>query len=523
MVAQLLRLRLQSTLGALRRTPKQMLGLLLGIGLGIAIVWALGLGLFGLRFAEAGNARDLLVVAGSFVVLGFAAVPLLFRLEDPMDPRAFALFGLRPKPLARGLLLAALVGVPSLVVAVLSLATVVTWSRGPLPVVFALVCAVLAVATCALLGRVSIAVGSVFLSHRRTREFTGMLWLLVIVLVLPAVALLASMDWGNAGFTVFGRAASVVSWTPFGAVWAAPGDAATGAVGAATLKLVIAAATVALLWWAWEVLVARLLISPVREAPTKSFGGLGWFDALPGGAVGVIAARSLTYWSRDSRYLAPLLVIPVVPFLMIAPLLIAGVPAQPLTLLPLPIMCLFLGWSLHNELALDSSAVWMHVVSGVRGAADRLGRTVPILIIGVVLITGGSVLTAVVYGDWRVFPSVVGVSASLLLVGVGVSSFVSARLPYAAVLPGDSPFQQPQTSGSSAVLSQSVSLVATVLLSVPTMWIAGLGLVESPAWHPLALLVGLGTGLLVLTVGVFAGGRVVDRRGPEIVGFATSV
>jgi ABC-2 type transport system permease protein len=523
MVAQLLRLRLQATLGALRRTPRQMTGLLLGIGLSIAVVWILGLGLFGLRFGDAGNVRDLLVVTGSFVILGFATVPLLFRLEDPMDPRSFALFGMEPRRLAAGLALTGLISVPSIVVAVLSLATVVTWSRGALPVVLAVVCALLAVATCVLASRVVIAVGSVFLSQRRTREFTGMLWLLVIVLVLPAVALLATMDWGNSGLTVYGRAASVVSWTPFGAVWSAPGDAAAGDAGVALLKTAIAAVTVALLWLAWQRLVAKLLVSPVREAPTKSFGGLGWFDALPAGPVGVIAARSLTYWSRDSRYLAPLLIIPVVPFLMIAPLLVAGVPAQPLALLPLPVMCLFLGWSLHNELALDSSAVWLHVSSGVRGWADRLGRTTPILLIGVVLIVGGSAVTAMVFGDWRVFPSVVGISASLLLVGVGLSSIVSARLPYAAVLPGDSPFQQPQTSGGSAVLSQSISLFGTLLLSLPTVWFAARALVESPSWHVVALLCGLGTGLIVLVLGVLVGGRVFDRRGPEIVGFATSV
>ncbi|PSL39875.1 ABC-2 type transport system permease protein [Labedella gwakjiensis] len=523
MVAQLLRLRLQSTLSALRRTPRQMIGLLLGVGLGIAVVWVLGLGLFGLRFAETGNVRDLLVVVGSFVVLGFAAVPLLFRLEDPMDPRSFALFGMDPRRLAVGLALAGLISVPSIVVAVLSLATVVTWSRGVLPALVAAVCALLAVATCVLVSRVVIAVGSVFLSHRRTREFTGMLWLLVIILVLPAVALLASMDWGNSGLTVFGRAASIVSWAPIGAVWSAPGDAAAGDVGAAFLKLGIACVTVALLWLAWERLVAKLVVSPVREAPTKSFGGLGWFDALPAGAVGVIAARSLTYWSRDSRYLAPLLIIPVVPFLMIAPLLVAGVPAQPLALLPLPVMCLFLGWSLHNELAHDSSAVWLHVTSGVKGWADRLGRTVPILLIGSVLIVGGSALTAMVFGDWRVFPSVVGIGACLLLVGVGLSSIVSARLPYAAVLPGDSPFQQPQTSGGPAVMSQSISLAGTLLLSMPTIWLAWRAIVESPSWHLAALACGLGTGVVVLAAGVLVGGRIFDRRGPEIIGFATSV
>lgn len=523
MVAQLLRLRIQSTLSALRRTPKQMIGLLLGMGLGIAVVWVLGLGLFGLRFADAGNVRDLLVVVGSFVILGFAAVPLLFRLEDPMDPRSFALFGMDARWLAGGLTLAALISVPSVVIAVLSLATVVTWSRGVLATLLAIVCAVLAVATCVLVSRVVIAIGSVFLSHRRTREFSGMLWLLVIILVLPAIALLASMDWGNSGLTVFGRAASIVSWSPIGAVWSAPGDAAVGSPGVAFLKTGIAIATVALLWFAWERLVAKLVISPVREAPTKSFGGLGWFDALPGGPVGVIAARSLTYWSRDSRYLAPLLIIPVVPFLMIAPLLVAGVPAHPLALLPLPVMCLFLGWSLHNELALDSTAIWLHVASGVSGWADRLGRTVPILLIGSVLVVGGSAVTAMVFGDWRVFPSVIGIATSLLLVGVGLSSVVSARLPYAAVLPGDSPFQQPQSSGGPAVMSQSITLVGTLLLSVPTIWLASQAIGESPSLHLAALACGVGTGVVVLVLGVLVGGRVFDRRGSELVGFATSV
>jgi ABC-2 type transport system permease protein len=523
MVAQLLRLRLQSSANLLRRTPRRLAGLLIGVGLAIALVWMLGLGLFALRYAEAGNARDLLVVAGSFVVLGFAAVPLLFRVEDPMDPRRFALLGMEPRRLARALVLTSLLSGPSIVIAVLCLATVVTWARGPIPAILAALCAVLGLLTCVLIGRVSTAVGSIFLSHRRTRELTAMLWLLVIVLVIPAIALVASMDWGNAGVTVFSRAASVVSWTPFGAVWSAPGDAATGSVAAALAKALIAAVTVGLLWIVWERLVATLVETPVRDTPTKDFGGLGWFDALPATQVGVIAARSLTYWSRDARYLAPLLIIPVVPFLMIVPLLVAGVPAAPLALLPLPVMCLFLGWSLHNDLALDSSAVWLHVASGVRGWADRLGRTVPILLLGVVLITGGSALTAVVFGDWRVFPSVLGVASCLLLVGVGLSAYVSARLPYAAVLPGDSPFQQPQSSGGSAVVSQSVSLAGTVVLSLPTIAFAVLAVTDAPTWHLVTLFVGLGSGLVVFAVGVLAGGRVFDRRGPEIVGFATSV
>ena len=522
MVAQLLGLRLQLLANGFRRSVWQLIGIVFGTAAGVALVMLLGSGLIALRFAPDDLTRNLLVLAGSFVVLGFVLLPLVFGVDDDMDPRRFALVGFPQRRLSTGLLLAALVSVPSVVILILSALTVVTWSRGPFPFILAVLSAVLAVATCVLAARVTTAVASLLLATRRSRELTGVIGTLVLVLLAPAIILLSSVDWSRDGATVLGDAADVISWTPFGAVWSVPGDAAMGDGGIALLKLVVAAATVALLWVAWNRLVAHMLVTPEREEVVKTYGGMGWFDVMPARAASVIAARSMSYWARDPRYLVSIVIIPVVPLIMILPFLIIGVPLQTLALLPLPVMAIFLGWSLHNDLALDSTAIWLHVVSGVNGAADRIGRMFPVLLIGIPLIVLGSMISIPFYGDWAALPSMIGVSSALFLGGVGLSSYISARLPYPATLPGDSPFQQPQSSGTLGGLSQSVGLAGSLLVAAPALYFAWLGIVTDPSWHMASLATGVGAGVIAVVVGVWSGGRVFDRRGPEIMEFALS-
>jgi ABC-2 type transport system permease protein len=522
MVAQLLGLRLQLLANGFRRSVWQLIGIVFGTAIGVGLVILIGSGLVALRLAPDDLTRNLLVLAGSFVVLGFVLLPLVFGVDDDMDPRRFALVGFPQRRLSTALLIAALVSVPSLVIVVLSVLTVVTWSRGPFPMIFAVLSALLAVATCVLAARVTTALASLLLATRRSRELSGVIGTLVLVLLAPAVILLSSVDWTRDGVAVLGDAADVVSWTPFGAVWSVPGDAAMGNVGGALLKLAIAAATVALLWVAWDRLVAHMLVTPERAEVVKIYGGMGWFDVLPARPAAVIAARSISYWGRDSRYLVSIVIIPVVPLIMILPFLVIGVPMQTLALLPLPVMAIFLGWSLHNDLAFDSTAIWLHVVSGVRGYADRIGRMFPVLLIGIPLVILGSMISIMFYGDWAALPSMLGVSSALFLGGIGLSNYISARLPYPAALPGDSPFQQPQSSGTLGGLSQSIGLAGSLLVAAPALYFAWLGIVVDPSWHLASLIAGLGAGLIAVVVGVWSGGRVFDRRGPEIMEFALS-
>ncbi|WP_448005215.1 hypothetical protein [Agromyces bauzanensis] len=521
MVAQFLRLKLRLLANIFRRSPWQVVGIVVGLVYGVGAATLLFISLVGLRFIDdVAVIRDVFIVAGGATLVGFVVFPLVFGVDDTMDPRRFALFGVPKRTLAVGLAVSAMIGIPAIALAVVLTGTVVTWSRGVGETIIAILGAGLAFGTCLLLARVATSIASVLLATRRAREVSGVLGILLVVLLSPIIVVLISIDWARSGLDVLESIAGVLGWTPLGAAFAAPGDAAAGDWGAALLKLMIAIATLGALWFAWEAVVAKVLVSPGREASAKNYRGIGWFDRMPHTATGAVAARSITYWFRDARYWVSMLMIPVVPVLVLVPLGLAGIPLAYTALVPVPLMCLLLGWSLHNDTAFDSTAIWLHVASGVRGAADRAGRLVPVLITGALVIGLGSAVTVFVLDDWRLLPSIIGVSTALLFAGLGVGSIASARFPYPAVKPGDSPFQQPQSTGAITALVQSITMLGSLLVALPAIAFAALGLFVDASWHTASFAAGVGLGLLVLVVGIWLGGRVFERRGPEILAAA---
>jgi ABC-2 type transport system permease protein len=126
-------------------------------------------------------------------------------------------------------------------------------------------------------------------------------------------------------------------------------------------------------------------------------------------------------------------------------------------------------------------------------------------------------VSAWAFGDWRVLPSLLGVSSAILLSGLGLSSFMSAAFPYPAVRPGESPFSQPTGGSGPSGLIQALSFGFIVLFSLPALALAALGLTLSPSWHGWSLVVGLGVGVLVLLSGTALGARVYDRRSPLLL------
>ena len=519
MVAQFFGLKLRLLANLLRRSPWQVVGIIVGLlyGFGVAF-WAI-IGLFALRLVDVSLAADVVAAGGSLIVLGFLVVPLVFGVDDMLDPRKFSLYGIPTTRLAVGLALSALVGVPALVITTLALAQIATWSRGPLPVLFAVLAAALIVATCLLGSRVTTSVAAFLLATRRARDATGLISLLILVMISPVAVILTSVDFED-GLTVFHSTAMILGWTPLGAAWTAPADAAAGQLGFAVLKVLIAGAFLGALWLAWRALVGWMLTALEREPVTRSYAGLGWFRRMPETPAGAVAARSTTYWVRDARYRFALLIVPIVPVVMIIILMVGGVPGSILALLPVPTMCFFLAWStVHNDVAYDSTAIWLHVASNVSGRADRLGRIVPPLAVGVVVIAVGSPLCAWLAGDWMLLPSLIGVSACVLLSGLGLSSIMSARFPYPTVRPGDSPFAQPQSTATAASWIQSLTVLAILVVSAPAVLLAALGIVSDPDWHYAALTIGILVGGIVLGLGIVLGGRIFEARGPELLAF----
>jgi ABC-2 type transport system permease protein len=241
-VAQFLGLKLRLLANVFRRSPVQVVGILIGLvyGVGVAIVAVLGL--VSLRLVDPIVAGSIAVTVGSVFVLGFLLVPLAFGADDSLDPRAFSLLGIPAPRLAAGLALTGLLGLPALVIIAIAIAQVVTWARDPLSVVLAILGAALIVVTCLLGARVSSSIAASLLATRRSREVTGLIALIAIVSLAPIVAALASVDWDREGLSALASVAGVLGWTPLGAAWAAPAAAASGHPGIAIMQLFIAAA-----------------------------------------------------------------------------------------------------------------------------------------------------------------------------------------------------------------------------------------------------------------------------------------
>jgi ABC-2 type transport system permease protein len=519
-VEQLLRLKLQIMGNAFRRSPWQLVGLILGVIYGIVIAIVVISSLVGLRHVGAGLAGSIVTVFGGLLVLGSIILPIIFGVDDTLDPRKFSLFGLPTSKLASALAITALVGVPALVVTLIAIAQIATWSRGPLPVVLAVLGVPLIVATCLLCSRVATSTLSFLLATRRSRDVSGLLGVILVVVASIGFIVLLNADYHRHGLMILHNIARVVGWTPLGAVWAAPADAAVGSPGTAILKELVAIVFVGLLWLAWRYLIKAMLVSLPRQAETQNYRGLGFFRIPLTRPSAVIAHRGFTYWVRDARYNVSLLAIPVIPFILMLPLIVIGIPPHILALIPVPVMALFLGWSVHNDIAHDNTAVWLHIAAGTRGFADRFGRVIPPLIIGVPLIVVASLICAPLYGPEAYLPVFIGSGLGLLLTGLGLSSVLSARFPYPAVRPGDSPFAAPQAVGSASAAIQGFAFLLTLILTSPTLYLAYLTIFKGGHWGGYTLLGGVVLGGLFLWGGVAWGGHIFNRRSPEILAFS---
>ncbi len=517
MAAHLLRLRLDLLVGALRGDTRHRVRVLVGVALLILVVVGVFLGTSRLQAAGVDVSAAVTVVAGSALTLGVFVAAFMGGIDDQLDPRRFAVFGFSPFSVALSTLAAGIISVPVLALIAVGIAVARLWIRLGASVPLTVLAVVLGVITCLLVAKVALALAGLVLPGRRSRELTGVFLVAVLVLVIPVVLFFASLQWHGQVPSVLREAVDVLAVTPLGAAWAIPAASLTGAVA---LPIAIAAATVLGLGCLWVWLVHLLLTTAERPTATRERGGLGWFALTPSTPGGGVAARSLIYWLRDPRYVVNLAIVPVVAVLVVVPLLIVGVPTAYVALVPAPLMALFFGWLAHNDLAYDSTALWMHVASAVRGASDRIGRLVPVLLIGVASLAVVVPLSVSLHGRWAILPAMVGACASLCLCGAGLSSISSVMSPYAVSRPGDSPFQQPQRTHGG--LSQGVVLVGALLLSAPVLWWAwrAVAIDAADAWP--ALWAGLSIGLVVLIIGVFAGGAVFERRGGRLMEFVES-
>ena len=531
MVATVLRLRLTILKHALRREPWRVIVLVGGMLWAVSLLPSVLGGAVWIGRQQAEVAHDVLVMAAALLFVGWAVVPLLVPgMDDSLDVRRFSTLHVRAPALVPGLLLAALLGVPTLFTAGLTLAPALAWrvSREPGAVAVAVAAWPLALLTLMLVARLSTTLSGRLLGSRRSREIGAALVALALVR-----GVVAALDLGRLGLEgalerVPGLA-HVLGWTPVGAAFAAPAAWAEGDEVGALARLAVAGVGVAAGIVLWTRSLQHALVTP----PARGGVARRRLDSLlpPAGehlargiphtpgttAALAITRRALRSWGTDPRYLSAAIGAVAVPLVLV--LLLATVVDAPaaIALSLAPLMAGTIGWGRHNDVAFDGTALWMHVAARVPGWADRAGRATAALLWAMPVTLAVAAVGAVVSGRPDLAPAAVGAGVGVLCAGLAVSAVTSALLVYPVPAPGANPYAAQMGSLGASLVAQVVSSVATLVLCVPVLVAFGAALWWRPGAAWAAFAVGLLGGGLALALGIRLGGRVFDTRAVRLL------
>lgn len=507
MVATLLRIRFRVLGNTLARNPWQLVGFVFGA---FGALWAIafaGIGLFLAGAAGVDVARNSVVVAGAIVTLGWVVGPIFVAgVDTTLDPAKLAPFPMTTRRMMAAITAAGATGIPGIACAAGAVLTFLVWWRWPVAAGAAVVAVPLGFAIWIVASYTVATLAGGLGGNRRTREALALVAFGVLVFASPILVgvlslLEAAADQGAQLVAIV----EAVSWTPIAAAWAVPGDLAAGSPVTALLKLLIAAATLALLWLLWNrSLAASVVSSPTRSSARRAAGGAGatW-------------ARSTTTWLRDLRYVRQLL---FVPFLPVVVLLYTGwdLTHGAFALSGL-FVAFFVGILPYTDVSFDGTAFGTVLQTGISGRADRLGRMLGAASIGVPLTLVVDVVVAAISGRWELLPAVLGASIALLLVGYGASAVSSALLIVPTPAPGDNPFKRVPGATFAMFLIFLGCWLAVAVLAAPAVVPAVLAAVfgwSLAGW--IALGVGVVLGPALFCVGVAVGGRVFDRTAPSL-------
>lgn len=475
MVALFVRLKLTLMRNGLRRSVWKLVGLILGGLYGLAIVGFAVFGLVALRFAGIQIAGSVTVVAFSVLTIGWLVFSLLvFGVDETVDPSRFALLPVPARRLAPGLLVAALIGLPGVATTLVALALLGTWSTGAATVVATIITIPVGVVLCVLWARAVTGMFARALASRRTRDIAIVLMMLVTVglsLGGQLIGRVAGTRDPRALLAVLHTAGTVLGWTPFGWIWAVPGAAAGGQWASAGVHLVLALALAGVLVVVWVRSLERNLTSPIESGEGgKAVKTTGLVENLyPHTPAGAIAGRGLRYWRRDPRYLSALVGLIVLPVVIVVSQLATGNSSHTLVAYAPIFTALMTAPSMASDLAYDGSAVSLHILSGIRGREDRIGRAMSGMTILAPLLVIMMIVCTVLSGSAEQLVRVTSLVIVLLLAGMGVALWVGTFVPGKAPAPGSSPFSSGNNGGLQGLVSFGISAGLTAVAALPPL------------------------------------------------------
>src|SRR3984885_2833048 len=298
MARLLVQLKLRLVLNALRSSNAAEISFVLSTF--FAIVVAIG-GFYVLALFRGLSASvDLTTVIFTAFALGWLTLPIFpFGLGGPLDPAAVALYPLRTRPLAAGLLAASAAGAWPAANLIGLLGVTVGLASGPLGLLVAVVAVALQVLFCITLARLVTTSLAGLLRSRRGRDLAAFLFIPVFAVVeLAGQVLPRAASAGGITAASFAGVDAWMRWLPPGLAAHAIQDASHGHPGTALARLGLLAVVVIVLGWLWVRSLSRALVT----ADTSTGSSQRRSTALPlarYGLRGAVAARFWVYQRRE--------------------------------------------------------------------------------------------------------------------------------------------------------------------------------------------------------------------------------
>lgn len=498
------------------------------------VIWALVLvpwAVFGANalVGQSGDVREDAMVAIAVVAgLGWAVVPVLITgLDDTLDPGRFASLGIGVSRIMGGLTVAAMVTIPVMFfTAVFVILSSIWRDASAVVVVVAILGSLLTVISFVFTARLATMWSARVLASRRARGAA-------VGLIAASLALIAPLAWLlfrhgldavlESDLVVFLDQAAL---TPLGAGMSAPSVAAVGDWWGAGWRLAMMAAWAVTLWGAWRANVAHALVNPRfrgagtrRRADSILNSGVRRWSLVPqrSQVASAVRARLLRYWFSDPRYLANMLGVfafPVVFFALVMPTL--GLDLRWSFGAPL-LLAASIGWGRHNDVAYDSSALWLDVVSGRLGGDVMRGRMSAVVAWALPATLVACVAVVTWSGLWSAAPALVGACVGVLGLTLAISAIASVLVPYRAPGPGENPLGAEVGSVGAGLVAQLVSSSATVVLLPLVITPLVLALTVDARWAWLACVAGLVMGSGAYVLGVRYAGRLYDARAGRLL------
>jgi ABC-2 type transport system permease protein len=519
-VARLLvQLKLRLLRNALRSSTQAKTGFIVSMIFAVLVAAGTFAGLAALR--GQGASVDLTTVTFTLFAFGWLILPLVaFGLDGTLDPATLALYPLRTRPLAVGLLAASATGAWPLANLIGLLGVTVGLARGGLGLVVALLAVVLEVLFCITLARFVTAGLAGLLRSRRGKDLAAFLILPIFALyevfaqVVPKLTAEGKLTPASfAGVDVWMR------WIPPGLAAHAIQDASTGHPGTALLRLALLAAVIVGLGWLWIRSLSRGLVTVDTSTQSSAVRGA----ALPFGRYGLrgtVAARFWLYQRRDPSSLIYWGITAVV--IMATSVSSVTTPNYLFAVLGSAALGTGLMAALHaNAVGLSGPGFGLEAMALAGRRALRAYFSGQDIALGMIAVP---LLAVISFGLAAVAKHPVdgflGLAVDLAGIGAGLalSNVFTVTMPYPMEKRVGSPTPRAASGYTGYGLGSTLgSLLGTVLAVVPVVLGAVLTRSDPAAVRmPVLVLCAAGYGLVLAWIGVRIAARAAEQKLPEL-------